>query len=284
MKLPLSLLFLLTLFYGGLHAETPEQLSRNVRRLVISLTLDREVYLPLEIASATVTITNPTNQTLVVPRPFDTSTGALVLAAKLEDGHWHTDEHWQPTEYDAATPTITIAPNATMQLSFRLDTKAFGAEYPAGFGLSGMPSDPNRYRLNYMYTLSPEAAFFFRVTRGDSIDHLVDVRVPAPSWAPPAQTVWYRQAAVIRQDGEYAICVTARDTNIPQLPLKWIGRPYGIGEFGLMRRIATSAVPIVRIMDWNIRRTLSSVGLWSFSQRHLRNFCVHPQCKAAFVF
>lgn len=39
-----------------------------------------------------------------------------------------------------------------------------------------------------------------------------------------------------------------------------------------------------RIMDWSIRRTLSNVGQWAFSARHMQNFCIHPQCQAALVF
>jgi hypothetical protein len=117
---------------------------------------------------------------------------------------------------------------------------------PRAFGLSGMPRDEGRFRFNYMYTFSSEGAFFFRVREGDSVDHLVDVGVPSPSWALPGQVWWYRLAMVIRLDNENAICVTPRDTRQRQVPLKRVGKRYQ-GGLDLMRRLAASTIPIVSL-------------------------------------
>ena len=226
--------------------ETPEQLSRNVNRLSVTLSLDREVYLPQEIATATITITNPTNAALVVPQPFKVTTGTIILSQRWPNGEWHSDEHFQPILYDAATPTITMAPGETKQLTFRMDTLAFSGQYPAHEWLSGMQPHPGRYRFNYMYTYSPEAAYFFNIRDGDSMDHLVDVPVPLPAMAPPGAVNWYRPVVVIRQGSEYAVCVARRGTGGRELPRKPVGKPYSSG-LGLLKRIATSTVPIVSL-------------------------------------
>ena len=219
-------------------AEVPEQLTRNVQRLRITLVLERETYLPFEIPTATITLVNPTNVPLVVPRPFLTSTGTLVRAQRMETNQgvkWTTSEHWVSPTYDANTPTITMAPAETRQITFRADKDSFEGKYAE---FDQPPGEPGRYRLNYMYTSSAEAAFFFRVENGDSIDHLVDVAVPGP------RVPWYRSVLVIRQGAEYAVCVTRDGIDRPHVGADWVGNRYtSLGDFRQIRRV--SIAPIV---------------------------------------
>lgn len=232
-------LIVISLSVTALQAQTHEQLERNVARLRVELSLDRELYLPFEIPTVSIKITNPTAVPLIVPRPFRPDTGTLVLAERLENGRWATNEHGFRQPYSASTPTITMAPNETKQLTFRADNETAFEGKRAEF--EWPPSFPGRYRVNYVYTWSAEAAFFFRVQRGDSIDHLVDVAVPGP------KVPWYRQVFAVRQGSEYSVCVS-RDGDDRRQPRYWISKPLdGRGAFRFHRRVATSALPIIAL-------------------------------------
>jgi hypothetical protein len=58
------------------------QLLENQAKLHVTLTLDRQAYLPGELAELTISIVNPTTQGLEIPQPFSQGTGALMLLEK----------------------------------------------------------------------------------------------------------------------------------------------------------------------------------------------------------
>jgi hypothetical protein len=58
------------------------QLLQNQSKLKVTIALDRQEYLPGELAELTISIANPTPQTLEIPRPFDVETGGPFLLEK----------------------------------------------------------------------------------------------------------------------------------------------------------------------------------------------------------
>jgi hypothetical protein len=59
-----------------------DQLSDNKAKLVVTLKLDREVYLPGELGQLTITVQNPTAQDLEIWKPFVSETGTVGLLQK----------------------------------------------------------------------------------------------------------------------------------------------------------------------------------------------------------
>ncbi len=58
------------------------RLLENQSKLHVTMALDRQAYLPGELAELTVTIENPTSQAMEIPQPFTQGTGGLLLLEK----------------------------------------------------------------------------------------------------------------------------------------------------------------------------------------------------------
>jgi hypothetical protein len=107
------------------------KLFENAYRVNVTMTLDRQDYLPGELAELTITITNSTPQVLDIPRPFSVGTGALLLLERRRarpGEHPYREPGWLPAEVwpdvaprrgpEVPLPSIRIGPGETISRKF----------------------------------------------------------------------------------------------------------------------------------------------------------------------
>lgn len=146
-------------------------LGQNTRKLSVTLKLDRDEYLPGEVAQLTITIRNPTAENLEVFEPFIPGTGSIWLEQKTSD-----DPGKKPMPYmgpmccyiqgrSENLPTRRISSGASIVRTFQ--------SYDSQFGLSGelfsIPTHASgEFQLEYAYGGGPVKFRVLRVAVGVS--------------------------------------------------------------------------------------------------------------------
>jgi len=138
-------------------------LYENAYRVNVAMTLDRQEYLPGELAELTIAITNPTPQALDIPRPFSVGTGGLPL---LEYRSPRPGEparpgpQWMPARVapdvaprhgpEEPLPSIRIGPGETISRKFRSwDDSAEPASWGRLIFGGTTPTRAGDFRLEY---------------------------------------------------------------------------------------------------------------------------------------
>jgi hypothetical protein len=133
---------------------TPAQLAAFRQAYTASMkvqhevTVDRQQYLAGEVVRATLSVFNPTSDSLVVFDPFEVGAGCLRLGVKLEGadpaGPWGGTSSEPTCEgLDESAPTITLGPGE------RIEKTIPSAEL--AWKVHPEPTSAGRYRLSFCY-------------------------------------------------------------------------------------------------------------------------------------
>jgi hypothetical protein len=160
----------------ALHSSPPSAKSK----LRVRLSLDHEIYMPGELATVTIGVTNPTVEPLQVPDPFNKLSGGLDLMRRvIPAGNGPDLVYMSPHPYsgmpnrDDGLPNVPINPGQTLTKSYRSDAPLF-LNQPALPG-DTMPRTPGEYLIVHSY--DPRAGADFEVVR-PKIEALQSLRLP----------------------------------------------------------------------------------------------------------
>jgi len=149
-------------------------------KLRVRLSLDHEIYMPGELATVTIGVTNPTAEPLLVPDPFNKLSGGLDLMRRtIPAGNGPDLAYTSPHPYsgmpnrDDSLPNVRINPGQTLSKSYRTDAPLF-LNQPVLPG-DTMPRTPGRYLIFHSY--DPRAGADFEVVR-PKIEALQSLRLP----------------------------------------------------------------------------------------------------------
>jgi len=149
-------------------------------KLRTRLSLDHEIYMPGELATVTIRVTNPTDQPLQVPDPFDKFSGGLDLMRTVAPaGNGSGLAYVSPHPYSArpngddSLPRLFINPGQTLTKSYRTDTPLFlnQSALPGGT----IPRKPGKYTIFYSY--DPSDGVDFEVIN-PKLEALQSLRLP----------------------------------------------------------------------------------------------------------
>src|SRR5258707_3684629 len=137
------------------HQDRTTLLIRNTHKLAVSVTMDRQEYLPGEAAQIRITITNPTFEPLEVFDPFLAQTGKMEMLEKKIVGQTASWNNVNPDAYGA--PRSDQLPTRFMAASETLERKLFSYDdrFDKKERLIRMPEEPGEYRLVYTYAGQP---------------------------------------------------------------------------------------------------------------------------------
>ncbi|MBS1835599.1 MAG: hypothetical protein JST65_22970 [Acidobacteria bacterium] len=197
----------------------------------LSISLDREVYLPREIPEITIRIKNPTIDALMIPLPLNRSTTGLLHQYKWPTGRFApSNEHWVRPEFATDTPTTKIQAGEAMEFSFLSDKDSLNDVI-----VRSAPDEPNEYRWSLVYLgASPAPSANYRVMHGTSLERVINVSASTAG-------AERRKVVVIKTALEDFAIGVSRELSLPADETHTISRPYtGNGSFTPFRRIATS--------------------------------------------
>jgi len=198
------------------------RLLNNRLKAVTTLRLDRDAYFPGEIATLTITVTNPTNEPLEIPAPFEPTSSGIDLMGKdtpqareLGVEYWYLAPHRFsdfPTRLD--TGSIVLHPAVRLERTVRSDEKHFG--YYRWFGHRGaVPATPGEYRVEFSYDTRVHVDF--RVVQPE-MTQFVAAPLPALGGTDREAPRGYMHAFVLAFGGRYAICRNVQATALnPEL-------------------------------------------------------------------
>ena len=129
------------------------QIVRNTQAMTVSLSMDRQVYFPVEDAVITVRVTNPTSRALEVLKPLDRYSGSLYPSTQ-QFGNDGDPIAFHPGNAPVAS-TVIIQPGQEISASTRA--------YRPGEGLTSceIPMRAGKHTLTYLY--GPTARVEFTV-------------------------------------------------------------------------------------------------------------------------
>jgi hypothetical protein len=146
--------------------QPPSQLQLNIDKLQTTISLDRSVYAPKEVAMITVSFHNPTSATLDVVAPFSASEGFDLFEKDSDYAKRLGIEYppMSPHPYSAHrpwsdAPSLHLAPGETFSKTIRSDLRT--ASELLVFPKGTVPPKPGRYRISYSY--DPRAQVEFNV-------------------------------------------------------------------------------------------------------------------------
>ena len=225
-----------------------EQILRNRNRLKVTLTTDRVEYLPHEIIELTISVENPTSETLTIPKPFIYQTGWLEY---LDATHQRlaSEPYRNPTEH-RPMPTSTIGPGEV--LVHKLHSYDDGIAWQIASGSSGAaPNWPGEFHLRYW---SAQADFRVVVPFYGGM-----IEIPWPEWDerqtgdPDHKTVRAQKnlyAFVLAMNGKHFVCLTKTPySGRVDIPRTDSNGKLIYQDFQLFRysRVAESDTPIVSL-------------------------------------
>lgn len=238
-------------------------LEANKAKLAVSLTLDRDVYLPGEDAQVTIRIVNPTSQIMEVPEPFNPLTGLLSIMHKssnpldpvgiseLERSR-ASHENW--VGIPPPPPVVWISPGQPIEKTFWISDPAFPKNGSSFVAISDVHEPEGLFRILYSYDYRASAQYqvvwpqFEQWTRVEFLKR-GQIRDPAK---PTGKTVtfprWAWFAAVGYQGSHIIIAGRGENTAGPLEPDqngKFTG--YMSRAFSPFRRIAVSTAPITSL-------------------------------------
>jgi len=138
-----------------------ERLLENASRLDVTMSLDRQEYLPGEMAELTIAIANPTSQALDIPQPFSLETGGLRLLENNPRSPVAPGTGWVPAVLgpddapqrlgrERPLPSIRIGPGETITRKFRsFDPSAGPAGWDRLIYSGSVPTWAGDFRLEY---------------------------------------------------------------------------------------------------------------------------------------
>jgi hypothetical protein len=227
---------------AALDAQSPaiQQLIDNAAQIDTTLSVDRSVYFPLEVATILATVTNPTSSSLLIPAPFTSVTGCIDLVGLREDGTRGPLGADNPCGglLDNNTPTTVFGPGEKRTAVVQSYDNQFDIQGPT-LVLGGVPQFPGVYSLRYyegeaiFQVVSPqvEASAAVRIQDGSYVDTATGQTLTFPL---------YMGAFSLRWNGQSYVCVAQRPTGI--------AGALSLGNFtdpnAPYRRIAVSANPI----------------------------------------
>jgi hypothetical protein len=181
--------------------------TSSIMRTAISL--DREVYLPGEVAQITMTVTNPDSRPVLSWTPFITDSSCLELAIKGKTPR--VDESCGAGDPEDRPKTTTFAPGETKQLVLNSFDPMFGTNiWPLGSQGARAPISPGDYTLTFEYGLAPAADLDFRVApttlEADQVVKVRDGNVVDPL-GQPVTVPNYVHISALRSEGVSYVCV-----------------------------------------------------------------------------
>ena len=185
-----------------------DTLNENIARLQSSVVVDKELYLLGEEMRVTLTVTNPTNRSLIVYQPYVPVAGVVTLVPLDDSGDMipgkSTVSEFALTETDYLRwPIETLAAGQVRTQSFSSSDRTIPLNRIV------LPASPGRYGIYYSYQGALARFRFVRpvLEQIDEARFPVDLFIPGDDLGTPAETVaLFRYAFALRHDSVSYIC------------------------------------------------------------------------------
>jgi len=192
----------------GYGQEPVGSFSFDTSNMKVTVTMDRTVYLPGEVAQVTIEVSNPGSSPVVSLTPFLAATGCLYLRGRVGN-ELVGRVPWEKTPVDASILT-KFAPGESKRVVLNSYDSLFDLEKTAMQG-AGVPKLPGIYGFTYRYGSSTATAEFAVAAAKLEADTTARVRdlmfTDHPDLVPPAPLRQYVHVLSLRSEGTSYICV-----------------------------------------------------------------------------
>jgi hypothetical protein len=204
----------------SLWAQDPriDQIPNNMGKVVVTLKLDREVYFPGELGNLTITVQNPTAQDLVIWKPFESETGAVVLLQKAGVSARARGTEYGPVSPDPYVinistiseqplPTAIIRSGEQLGKTAQFFDRILGRTPESMLLLTGSaPPQAGDFRVEY-WGQSADFQVVAPVFEGSAKIELTDFEEVSVADAAPTRVRLRAYAFVLGYGGKHFICV-----------------------------------------------------------------------------
>jgi hypothetical protein len=232
-----------------LHQDRLRLLTGNLDKLKVTVTLDRQAYLPGEAAQVKISVVNPTASSIEVRAPFEMNTASLwVLRKKMVD----QEEIWEGLSAEPpccangvsdSAPTKWFAPGETVEQTFNSDDND-PQRHTVTFRI---PITPGDYKLEY-FGFGTEPAYFQVIAATVGLDAYVSLQ--RPGQYTEGRQVFQAQrrvpVVVLDADGKHYV-VASRNTSGSPVVRDNLGNAIPGRGLSPYVRIATSDQPITSL-------------------------------------
>jgi hypothetical protein len=251
---------------------------QNIDKLEASISLDRAVYVPGEVAKITLRYRNPTDQVLEVIHPFWprrtgfdlwVKGGPMAVRYGLEYGPigQHTYADFPP---DSSAPTVQLLPGDVLTRTFRSDDPILRGHMPLTGGI--LPRRPGKYRISYSYAPLAEADFEVKapILEQTAQLELYEERILRAGEA-PFQVSRCFHGVVLAVDGTHLILKGTGSTCGGRLPPAGgvVEQDVSISDLGKLERVAESPTAVTglrleKLADGRVKFLwLNGSGVWN---------------------
>jgi hypothetical protein len=224
----------------------------------VTVTMDRQTYLPGEIAQMTLEVSNPGSTRVMSLTPFISTTGCLGFQQKVGKRPFGLVS-CGTSDLDASMMTA-FAPGESKKMVLNSYDPMFDIDTSAMQG-DGVPSRPGTFGLIYRYGHSAAAAEYTVAAAKLEADATARVRdlifTSHPNLEPPRVYPMYVHVLALRTDGASYICVQqdavaqadpiANKADLVGGNLDFSFPRVHVGSATPLKRIATSIAPVVSL-------------------------------------
>ena len=249
MRLPLLLpAFWAASAMSGYCQGAPGTLQFDTSNMKVTITLDRDTYLPGESAQVTFEVSNPSNTSVVSLVPFVWATGCLSTHRDLCG--------YSPVDSSNLT---TFGPGESKRIVLNSYDPAFDIG-PLVMQTGAAPTHPGKYRISYQYGNSTATAEYTVIPaklEADTVARLHDfMDSDRPGWVPRAPVPEYVHVLALHADQLSYICVSQSAERRPDLVAMrsvldqhpdFDDAHVQVGLAVGFKRIATSLVPVASL-------------------------------------
>jgi hypothetical protein len=188
----------------------------NTSNMKVSVTMDREAYLPGEVAQITLTVTNPTSTAVVSLTPFLDSNSCFGSFRK-DQPEQEKDLLCSSREETDRPITTTFAPGESRQMTLNSYDRQFGIG-PSVLVSRSVPTHPGLYTFVFQYAFAVRAQAEYTVEaaklEADSVARVHDLMFSdQPKLVPPRPYPTYVHVLALRSNGQTYICVSQGAVN-----------------------------------------------------------------------
>jgi hypothetical protein len=218
----------------------------DTSNMKVTVSLDRQTYLPGEVAQVTLEVSNPAGVSVTTLKPFDPDTGCI---------------NWYPycgSAWIVPANTTTFSPGETRKVVLNSFDETFDSSRPVMEG-GGVPTKPGEYPMTYRYgTTRAQAKYIVASAQleAEAIVRLPDVTISHDAPSPPYTVPSTVHVVALRSEGISYICVPqAQNTQTTPVATKEVmatkpsfdHQRVNTGEATPFRRVATSRNSIVSL-------------------------------------
>ena len=242
----------------GYGQEPPSAFDFDTSNMKVTVTMDRETYLPGEIARVTLEVSNPGSTRVVSLTPFLSATGCLGFQQKVGKRPFGL-VNCGTSDLDASNVTA-FGPGESKKMVLNSYDSMFDIDTSAMQG-DGVPSRTGTFGLIYRYGRSAAAAEYTVAAaklQADATVRVHDVMYSDnPDLVSPKPLAQYVHVLALRSEGASYICVQqqagdhadliANQSDLSGGDLDFSFPRVRVGSATPLKRVATSITPVVSL-------------------------------------